>query len=169
MNCTKCGLHQYRRNVVVGRGVLPCDVLFIGEAPNRADDLLGEPFVGLSGKLLDKMIIDAGLTNNYFITNTIFCRPCDNADSENREPSLQERAMCRSNVMRIAVKARPRIVVFIGRMAQAAFRKEFTNHVTIIHPEFVLKKGGVASTFYQHNVNLLKRVNHAEKTQFQIA
>ena len=52
-NCKKCVLHKTRINAVVGSGDIDADILFVGEAPGRNEDIKGEPFVGRAGKILD--------------------------------------------------------------------------------------------------------------------
>ncbi|MEK0326406.1 MAG: uracil-DNA glycosylase family protein, partial [Nitrosopumilus sp.] len=59
IDCSLCSLCKRRRKVVLARGKVPCDVLFIGEAPGASEDSLGSPFVGPAGHLLDQMIEDA--------------------------------------------------------------------------------------------------------------
>lgn len=54
--CTLCSLHEGRANVVLCRGVLPCDVLVVGEAPGHSENVLGEPFVGPAGRVLDHIL-----------------------------------------------------------------------------------------------------------------
>ena len=56
LNCRKCGLCQTRTNVVFGVGKEDAEVMFIGEGPGQQEDLKGEPFVGRSGQLLDKLM-----------------------------------------------------------------------------------------------------------------
>jgi DNA polymerase len=142
----------------MGRGSCPAKILFIGEAPGKTEDLLGEPFVGASGKLLDAMLEDAGYTNEYYITNTVFCRPTDEPFGANREPKDNEVLACRKNFMRIFEVVKPRFVIFVGKVAERFYSKEFPHSVTILHPSFILRKGGKISPFYMHNVNILKRV-----------
>ncbi len=55
-SCTRCPLHTTRRWVVLGRGTLPCDVLFVGEAPGNSENDIGKPFIGQAGKILDSLI-----------------------------------------------------------------------------------------------------------------
>lgn len=55
-DCKMCPLHRTRRNVVLGRGGVPCDVLFVGEAPGPVEDINGSPFTGPSGHLLNSII-----------------------------------------------------------------------------------------------------------------
>lgn len=67
--CTGCTLSERRNRVVLFRGSVPCDVLFVGEAPGESEDVVGTPFVGPAGKFLDGMILEA------FGRNT-FCEIC---------------------------------------------------------------------------------------------
>ncbi len=55
-DCTACSLHEHRGRMVFARGKIPCDVLFIGEAPGESEDVLGAPFKGPAGKLLDQIV-----------------------------------------------------------------------------------------------------------------
>ncbi|MEE0063607.1 MAG: uracil-DNA glycosylase family protein, partial [Acutalibacteraceae bacterium] len=61
LNCHKCGLCQTRTNVVFGVGKEDAEVMFIGEGPGQQEDLKGEPFVGRSGQLLDKLMATVDL------------------------------------------------------------------------------------------------------------
>ena len=85
-----CGLKfEGARQAVFSRGVANAPVMVIGEAPGADEDAQGQPFVGRAGKLLDKMLGAAGLTDRVFITNTVFWRP-----SGNRNPTVQEQMVC---------------------------------------------------------------------------
>lgn len=55
-NCDLCPLHKQRNRICIARGTVPCDVLFVGEAPGPSEDAIGQPFVGPAGKLLDQII-----------------------------------------------------------------------------------------------------------------
>ena len=69
------------KNIVVGKGNLNADILFVGEAPGKNEDEQGIPFVGRAGKNLDKMLKKVGLTlENIYIANILKCRPPDNRD-----------------------------------------------------------------------------------------
>jgi DNA polymerase len=52
-DCMACGLCRQRYRICLGRGTVPCDVLFIGEAPGAVENAQGLPFVGPAGQLLD--------------------------------------------------------------------------------------------------------------------
>lgn len=167
--CNGCSIAQRRRNRVVGRGVIPADILFLGEAPGKAEDMLGEPFVGPSGKLLEQMIRDTatrmGLKGSpsYYITNSVWCRPfvqdeMDDAYLENREPTREEVLKCMPNVIKIARDVKPKIVVFIGKFAEKYYKKEFEISTRILHPAFLLRHGGMNSPYYLTTLRVLQEV-----------
>ena len=94
---------------VFARGRPDAPVMIIGEGPGADEDRLGQPFVGRAGKLLDRMLTAAGLTDQVFITNTVFWRP-----PGNRTPTLAEQAACRPFVERAIALVRPRVLVLAG-------------------------------------------------------
>lgn len=77
--CERCALSKSRRSIVLARGTVPCDVLFIGEAPGESEDVLGEPFVGPAGHLLDTIWVEAldahGDEPSWAMTNVLACMP----------------------------------------------------------------------------------------------
>ena len=78
--CSKC------TQVVVGKGNIKSNILFVGEAPGRNEDEQGIPFVGAAGKNLDKLLANVGLSlDDIYVTNILKCRP-----PENRDPTLDE-------------------------------------------------------------------------------
>jgi DNA polymerase len=162
--CARCQLRLMRRNVVIGRGEVPADIAFIGEAPGKTEDLLSEAFTGQSGKLLDKLISDSlklaeiKKVPSVYFTNCVLCRPTDEAFGDNRQPSQIEVASCSSNVNRIIKYVKPKIVVFVGKIAEKYFKKEFPYTVSIQHPSFLLRQGGTASSYYSYNVRKLSEV-----------
>ena len=90
--CTRCPLSGSRTQVVFGVGDPVADLMFVGEAPGRDEDLQGEPFVGRSGKLLDRLVLEElGVDRSrFYIANVVKCRPPDN-----RDPKPDEIAACR--------------------------------------------------------------------------
>src|SRR5690349_8707830 len=90
ISCTKCSLSKSRTNAVAGKGNCNAEIMFIGEAPGRSEDLKGEPFVGAAGKILTEVLEDAGLSrDDVFITNVVKCRP-----PNNRIPLEEEKISC---------------------------------------------------------------------------
>ena len=89
-------------------------IMFIGEAPGADEDRQGLPFVGVSGKLLDRMLESIGLsrTENAYITNIVFWRP-----PGNRSPTDQEIASCLPFTQRHVELVDPAVLVFVGGLA----------------------------------------------------
>lgn len=112
--CTYCAeLVRNRTQVVPGHGHLRSRIVFVGEAPGRQEDLLGKPFVGRAGNLLDEMLKVAGLRReDVWITNTIKCRPPDN-----RTPTPQEVRNCSVWLEQELALIQPIFLVVLGRTA----------------------------------------------------
>lgn len=111
--CTRCKLHGGRTNLVFGVGSPTADLVFVGEAPGRDEDLQGIPFVGRAGQLLTRIIAAIGLSREeVYIANVIKCRPPDN-----RNPEPDEVAACEPFLFRQLDVIRPRVVVALGGFA----------------------------------------------------
>src|SRR3954451_18882397 len=81
--CEKCSLAKTRTQVVYGVGNPKADLMFIGEAPGRDEDIQGQPFVGRAGQLLTDIIKAMKLTrDDVYIVNVIKCRPPENRNPE---------------------------------------------------------------------------------------
>ena len=80
------------------------DLMFVGEGPGREEDLAGEPFVGRSGKLLDRLLAEElGIDRSRcYIANVVKCRP-----PQNRDPRPDEIEACRPYLERAARADRP--------------------------------------------------------------
>ncbi|MDH5373169.1 MAG: uracil-DNA glycosylase, partial [Acidimicrobiia bacterium] len=90
--CTACGLAETRTNVVFGVGSPTADLMFIGEAPGKNEDLQGEPFVGAAGRLLDRLAGEVDIVrDDVYIANVLKCRP-----PGNRDPREEEISACKS-------------------------------------------------------------------------
>lgn len=144
--CRNCPLYKGRSHTALYRGHLPCDVLFIGEAPGPSEDALGVPFVGDAGRLLD-LLVDlafnaAGIykanpnppLDDLFkgapkgvlsvgITNIVACFPRA-PDPEGlssgtiRPPNLEEAKACSPRLAEIITLATPRLIVTLGQEAR---------------------------------------------------
>lgn len=111
-----CPLRRTATNLVFGDGSAQAVVVLIGEAPGAEEDRQGVPFVGPSGRLLDRMLASIGLDRTQvFISNTVFWRP-----PGNRAPTSQEVAACLPFVERIIELIAPRLVVALGGPAASA-------------------------------------------------
>ena len=99
--------------MVFGVGSPDAELVFVGEAPGRNEDLQGEPFVGDAGQLLDKMIVAMGLRRpQVYICNIIKCRP-----PGNRNPEPDEIAACEPFLRKQLEAIRPRMIVCLGKFA----------------------------------------------------
>jgi uracil-DNA glycosylase len=111
--CVRCRLAQTRTQVVYGVGNPNADLMFVGEAPGRDEDLKGEPFVGRAGQLLTDIIKAMKLTrDDVYIANVIKCRP-----PENRNPEPDELDTCRPYIKRQIELIKPKVIVTLGRFA----------------------------------------------------
>jgi DNA polymerase len=115
--CTKCVLHESRKNPVPGDGPATAEIMFIGEGPGFHENEQGHPFVGASGKFLDQLLAQAGLTREeVFIANVVKCRP-----PGNRDPLPDELSAC-DVYLDLQIKAiNPSIVVTLGRFSMNKF------------------------------------------------
>jgi len=109
--CRKCPLWEGTHHAVPGEGNPRADLMLIGEAPGKQEDLTGRPFVGRAGKLLDGLLAGIGLTRDaVFIANIVKHRPPGNRDPRDEEiractPYLEEQ-------IRIIA---PKVIVMLGR------------------------------------------------------
>ena len=111
--CTRCTLHAGRTTLVFGVGNPDADLVFVGEAPGRDEDLEGVPFVGRAGRLLTKIIASIGLTRDeVYIANVVKCRP-----PGNRNPEPEEVRTCEPFLFRQLDVIRPKVVVALGAFA----------------------------------------------------
>lgn len=115
--CTKCALHKERKKPVPGDGPATAEIMFIGEGPGFHENEQGHPFVGASGKFLDQLLAQAGVTRaEVFIANVVKCRP-----PGNRDPLPEELAAC-DPYLEAQIKAiNPSIVVTLGRFSMNKF------------------------------------------------
>ncbi len=153
-NCTRCPLAGGRTTVVFGVGDPTADLVFVGEGPGREEDLRGEPFVGRSGALLDRLVLEEiGLTRDrFYIANTVKCRP-----PANRDPLPAEVAACRPYLEAQLELIDPKVIVTLGNFATKllldtaegitklrgrTYRYRRSTLVPTFHPAAVLRGGG---------------------------
>lgn len=102
---------------VFGEGNPNAEVLFIGEAPGKHEDLQGKPFVGASGKFLDEMLASVGMKReDIYITNIVKYRP-----PNNRDPLPEEKKACLPYLQEQLEIIQPKIIVTLGRHSGGAF------------------------------------------------
>jgi uracil-DNA glycosylase family 4 len=111
-----CSLRNTATQLVFADGNPDARVMFVGEAPGRDEDLEGLPFVGRSGKLLDRMLAAIGLDRtSVYIANVVPWRP-----PGNRTPTPQESSICLPFTLRQIELADPDVLVCLGQPAMQA-------------------------------------------------
>jgi DNA polymerase len=161
-SCTRCPLHELARFVVIGRGSLPCDILFVGEAPGPREDDIGKPFIGPCKAILDDLIKSSVFrlrrtykirwNYTYAITNVVGCFPKLATPGPKgeifREPKNVEAHACSPRLREFTALAAPRGVVLLGGIAQrlargpilSVFPKESAIY-EMKHPSYLLRVG----------------------------
>jgi uracil-DNA glycosylase family 4 len=115
--CAKCVLSESRKKPVAGDGPADAEIMFIGEGPGFHENEQGHPFVGASGKFLDQLLAQAGLTRDeVFIANVVKCRP-----PGNRDPLPDELAACNAHLEAQIEAVNPSIIVTLGRFSMNKF------------------------------------------------
>lgn len=160
-DCIRCPLGQQRDRICLARGSVPCDVLFVGEAPGASEDAIGLPFVGPAGRLLDQ-IVDRAIGSTLIkgpvgyngvglmddpkpvttaFTNLVACFPAEAKAEGINEPHMSEIKACRERLVEFVNTAQPRLIVCVGALAS-----EHVDHgdtvpcVDIVHPAFILAR-----------------------------
>ena len=111
--CQKCELCETRTMAVPGKGNFDADVIFVGEAPGKNEDIHGEPFVGAAGKRLDMILEDTGINReDVYITNIVKCRP-----PKNRVPTKKEEEACNDYINQEIEIINPKIICVMGNTA----------------------------------------------------
>ena len=146
--------------LVMGDGNLNADIVFIGEAPGKNEDIQGVPFIGASGKFLNEMLAAAGMERkDVYITNIVKYRP-----PNNRDPSPQEKAAFWPYLLKQLQIIDPKVVITLGRHSMEYFlpglkigeahgeakRVTFGDHKIVIiplfHPAAALYNGSLRQT-----------------------
>jgi uracil-DNA glycosylase family 4 len=158
--CTRCRLSASRTQVVFGTGNPEANLMFVGEAPGRDEDLQGEPFVGKAGQLLTDIIKAMKLSRaDVYIANVIKCRP-----PENRNPEPDELDSCRPYIKRQVELIRPKVIVTLGKFALqsltgktysiSSIRGEWLEHEGVkvmptFHPAYLLRTPSAKKDVWQ--------------------
>ncbi len=159
-SCT-CELKEQATQAVPGDGSAEADIMFIGEAPGKNEDLQGVPFVGAAGKFLAEMLATINLKReDIYITNVVKYRP-----PNNRDPLPEEIAACMPWLHEQIKIIQPKVIVTLGRHAMEhfipgkkisevhgqAFRRTFPDigeqvFFSLYHPAAALYNGGMRDT-----------------------
>ena len=171
-----CALKRAAKNTVFADGNPAAKIMLVGEAPGRDEDREGKPFIGRSGKLLDKMFAAIGLDrNDIYITNLVPWRP-----TGNRTPTPYETALCRPFLLRHIELVQPDILVLVGGVSA----KEMLDSslgitklrgswqdinikgrdipaLPILHPAYLLRNPARKAETWQDLCSLQKKLSHS--------
>ncbi len=110
-DCKKCSLYKTKNKFVFGGGNANAELVFVGEAPGKNEDLKGKPFVGRAGKVLDDLLGSINLTRDQvFIANVLKCRP-----PGNRDPRAEEVEACKGHLFNQLKIMEPKIICTLGK------------------------------------------------------
>ncbi len=159
-----CGSHlctQETTQVVLARGDVPCDVLFVGVAPGVGENTIGDPMVGPAGHLLDHdgrppgIIQQAGIGGGRYkaaFCNLVCCMPVAESGDKDREPDATEVVQCSQRLREFIAACSPRLVVCVGALPE----KWLTGRKPLV-PEY---QGGYASI--RHPAHILRQVGPSQ-------
>jgi len=138
-----CALKATATQAVFGDGNPDADIVFIGEAPGKNEDLGGKPFIGAAGKFLSEMLESIKLSReDIYITNVVKYRP-----PNNRDPLPEEKESCRPWLEAELDLIKPKLIVFLGRHAMSNFFPE--EKISVVHGKLLIKKiPGIATTYF---------------------
>ena len=142
INECECELKKTATQAVPGVGSAKAEIVFIGEAPGKSEDKLGEPFVGAAGKFLDEMLGSINLKREeIYITNIVKYRP-----PNNRDPLPEEKSACRAWLLEELQIISPRLIIFLGRHALNNFFPDL--QISKAHGKLLIKPFKGMSTKY---------------------
>lgn len=173
ISCIKCSLSKTRTNAVPGKGNPKAEILFIGEAPGRNEDLKGEPFVGSAGKILSEVLESAGLSrDDIYITNVVKCRP-----PNNRIPLQEEKDACSQYLAKELEIIKPKIICIMGNTAYGSLlngnsitknrgkiiEKDGQKYFLTIHPAAVIYNQELKSVLKDDMKTLVETLDRLKK------
>lgn len=149
-SCERCELSTQRSRVVHVRGKIPCDVLMVGEAPGDSEDVLGSPFVGPAGQLLD-YIVNEGKEHfpacRFAFCNLVGCFPKEGKKTGDHAPPDAAIKACSPRVGEIVAVTQPQLVVCVGQLSSKWTRKYRadwdlgdTPLLDLVHPAAILRE-----------------------------
>lgn len=162
LNCKRCKLHRFRRNVVLGRGDVPAPYLFIGEAPGPTEDLRAMAFIGPAGRCFRKALAlaakEAGLRGvpRYYVSNVLGCLPHDSRQAKFRKPRAAEVLACRPRVADTLVVVQPKHIILLGRVAEKECKALCPDGLHLRHPSFLRRTGGTEGPEFPRFVRALE-------------
>jgi DNA polymerase len=151
--CKKCRLWQDAKHAVPGEGPSNAKVMLIGQNPGAHEDELGRPFVGRSGRFLNKVLEENGLKREeLFITSVV-----KHVSPKNRKPYPDEVAACLPYLMAQIDAIKPKIIVLLGETAKATPRIEGIEYIVAVHPSAAMRFNKMRERFRGQIAELAKK------------
>ena len=122
-DCKACDLWKRGTQTVFGEGPRRAQVLFVGEQPGNEEDLIGKPFVGPAGRLLDDALAEAGIDRaQTYVTNVVkhFKWEPRGKRRIHKKPNAREIAACRPWLEAEITLVKPKVIVCLGATAAQA-------------------------------------------------
>jgi len=162
-SCQKCPLGRLRTHAVPGEGPADAEIMFIGEAPGNHEDRQGRPFVGASGRLLEKLLAQIELTReDVYITNVVKCRP-----PSNRDPLPLEIESCIPWLHQQIAFIDPLVIITLGRFSMAQFFPS-SARITRVHGQPLMQEGRVIVPMF-HPAAALRNPNWMQDMEADFA
>ncbi|HUC89155.1 MAG TPA: uracil-DNA glycosylase [Candidatus Paceibacterota bacterium] len=129
----ECELRKTATQAVFGDGNAESEIVFIGEAPGKNEDIEGRPFVGSAGKFFEEMLEGIGMKrSDIYITNIVKYRP-----PNNRDPEPDEKETCNEWLINELKIISPKLIVFLGRHSMGRFFP--AEKISDIHGKLLIK------------------------------
>ena len=175
LSCKKCKLYKTRTNLVFGEGNPDADLMFVGEAPGRDEDIQGRPFVGRAGKLLSRIINAMNLKrSDIYIANILKDRP-----PNNRNPEEEEIRACTGYLIEQIEIIEPKVICALGSFAAkellkkdepiSKLRGKFYNYKNIklmptYHPAYLLRNPHGKKLVWEDMKEIMKELKDSSYT-----
>jgi uracil-DNA glycosylase family 4 len=144
------------RRICLARGDVPCDIMFVGQAPGESENRIGFPFVGPAGSLLDSqggrpygIVQQAGLEAYRCVyTNLVCCRPRDGEGNKTDEPDVDQVESCSERLIEFVRICDPKLIVCVGKVAKDWLDPKYSRSIRfhkpihaidIYHPSAILQ------------------------------
>ena len=155
--CSACDLAKSRNKVVFGNGHQQADLVFIGDAPSREDDLAGEPIIGATGQLFSRMLKSIGLDrDDVYVMNGVKCRP-----QHGRAPKPEEFAACEQWLVHQLDMLQPKLICMLGRVVAHTLLKNEVPLADLRAGQFNLR--GIPVLVIDHPSYLLRSQQHKRR------
>lgn len=171
--CEACDLCNSRSKVVLARGTVPCDLLFVGEAPGISEDTIGQPFVGDAGQLLNTIISEAvdeaEWEPSYAITNVVACMPPRSEEDGNYlDPTKSQAQTCSPRLQEFIELAQPKVLITLGKIAARFIEYSLPevhriSLVNLMHPAGILRIPSTANQQLEAQRCIVRIVSAMEK------